>query len=97
MKTRAETLRQMAFAFEQQFDLRFTDGDLNRRSLVSDANDLVQVVAEKGSVTRRELKARLLEKQIALRAGAHNAIGAQGKARASEIVGGALDVLSKLS
>ena len=93
MKTRAETLRQSAFAFEQQFDLRFRDGDLNLRSLVSDMNDLVLVVSGRGNVGKEDLTQRLTKKQRALRAGRHNPISAQGKALANEIVRDALDVL----
>jgi len=98
MKTRAEKLRQDAFTFEQEFDLRFTNNDLNRSSFVSDMNDLVQTVSGRGGVTSpNELRERLLKKRRALLSGAFTNTSSEGRSRASVLVSGALEVLSVLS
>ena len=96
MKMRAELLQADALAFEELFDLRFTDNDLNRRTLISDMNDLVLVVAGKGGVSRAELETRVANKQRALANSEYKDIGKEGRFSARVILMKAMDLLSGL-
>ena len=99
MKMRAETLRADALAFEQLFDLRFTNSYLNQRSLVSDMNDVVLVVTGKRGVSRAELEVRLINKHKAILESNYNDndVGKEGRFTARVILSGAIDLLSELA